>query len=224
MVVLGWVGRGALNNAREGSMMDGRWRRRSSPAMLQSPRPAASPGSGCLWLLLAQQSLHEPSLPSCLLPRRWERGEVCGRGRTWPGRGSSARLPIHLGRILPWISAGKFGLRLLGCPGRRGQGSRPEAPRHDSPSLRWKSAFSSPRLRPELPDTLCARRGSGSGRAGVGLMREGVFGNDPKTQPSGSQALTKPGSSWFYFWHGFLAVADFSLKKWFPSLVARLSL
>lgn len=52
----------------------------------------------------------------------------CGRARTCPGHGlGSVRLPIHPGRILPGISAGKFGLRLLGCPGRRGQGSRPEA-------------------------------------------------------------------------------------------------
>lgn len=129
--------------------------------------------------------------------------------------------PIHLGRILPWILAGKFGMRLPGCPGGRGQGSRPEAARHHSPSLRWKSAFSSPRQRPKLPDVLCARRGSGSGRlqpvvAQVGSVWEGVLGNDPKTQqPGGSQTL--PAHLRFISCLGFLPLLIFPLKNGFPA-------
>lgn len=110
--------------------------------------------------------------------------------------------------------AGQFGLRLLGCPGRRGQGSRPEAARLDPPSLRWKSAFSSLRQRPKLPAVLCARPG--------GVHVPGAVWYRP--QNAAGRVTNPPGSSQFYFLHGFLAFADFSLKKWFPNLVAWLSL
>lgn len=161
-----------------------------------------------------------PSNPGCCRGDGRE-GRLCGRGRTCPGRGAgSVCFPIHLGRILPWILAGEFGLRLLGCPGRRGQGSRPEAPRHDSRSLRWKSAFSSPRQPPKLPDVLCARRGSGFCRAEpvvaqVGLMCEGVFSNDPKTQPGRSRTL--PAHLIVISCMDFLPLLIFPLKNGFPT-------
>lgn len=57
--------------------------------------------------------------------RRKER--FCGQGRTCPGQGPGDEcIQTRLGQILPWLTAGKQGARLVGYPGRRGQGARPE--------------------------------------------------------------------------------------------------
>lgn len=56
----------------------------------------------------------------------------------------------------------------------------------------------------------------------LGLVWEGVFGNGPETQPSGSHTL--PPHPGFISGVDFSPLLIFSLKKWFPSLVAWLSL
>ena len=128
----------------------------------------------------------------------------------------------HLGRILPWLGAGKDGARLLGYPGRRGQGSRPEVwvVRGCGPVPPGGKALSHPTGSTRSCRRCLVLAGFRPGwcrwspRQGEAARVRFVM------TPKQAAPEILPAHLFFFFFFffppGFLAFTDFSLKKWFP--------